>query len=139
MSEPFRNIRALGRRSVSVALLAASITAGTASAAAAHPSGPPSHPATVCSYDDIVISCFEPNGDDFWVYDRESDGASAVARWWTSGGTSGSCRNSHGVTTWHECSYDLVEGQRVWWEHWTYDGDTGVWTFISGPNSMLIS
>jgi hypothetical protein len=124
-----------------IVTLAASVIAATAmlsSPASAHPTGPPNDPRNVCPYDDIVISCFEANGDDFWVWDRESDGASAVVDWWTSDGESGSCRNSHGVATWHECSYDLTEGQTVYWEHWTYDADTGAWDFISGPYQTVV-
>jgi hypothetical protein len=105
--------------------------------ASAHPGGPPKErlicsPTNAWSTDGYVRACFEVEGDDFWVYDGRQDDASAVVIWGTDNGQGGSCRNSHGYGTWHECKYDMFEGVRVDWDHWTYDADTDNWQRRSG-------
>lgn len=82
--------------------------------------------------DNYVVSCFAGVNQDFWVYDAESDGRSAVVDWWTSYGASGECKNSGGYGTWKKCAYSMTVGKTVYWDHYTYDGDTGDWNFTSG-------
>ncbi len=116
-----------------------------APAASAHSGGPPGGEPLVCATDNYVKSCFEQNGDDFWVYDAEKDGRSAYISFTTSRGGSGSCRNSHGYGTWHECTFDMHESNangtpnRVTWRHYTYDAQTNDYNYISGPYSAYVS
>jgi hypothetical protein len=128
-----------------VALATLLATLLTPAAASAHTGGPPNEqlicsPRQAWSTDGYVRGCFEVQGDDFWVYDARADGASGVVVWWTTGlnASYGECRNAHGNGTWHECTYDLHEGDRIDWEHWTFDGDTGVWTYRSGGYYTVI-
>ena len=92
-----------------------------------------------CVSDNYVTSCFEYHGDDFWVYDGEKDGRSAVVIWWTSYGRTGTCRNKKGYGTWHECKYDMKEGETVYWDHFTYDAETDDFNYISGTYECPIS
>lgn len=98
------------RRTLILILATAALVLGTATAATAHTTGPPSGEPLFCISEQIVISCFEQDGDDFWVYDNEPDGRSAVVLWRTSYGRADECRNSHGYGKWHECTYDMAEG-----------------------------
>ncbi|GIH15157.1 hypothetical protein [Rugosimonospora africana] len=43
------------------------------------------------------------------MYDRASDGASAVARWYTDYGRWGTCHNAHGYSTWAVCDKDFAD------------------------------
>jgi len=61
-------------------------------------------------------ACFEDYGDKFYVYDGDTDGASAAAYWWTDYGRSGICYNSNGAYTWAECNYDMRETGVVYWQ-----------------------
>jgi hypothetical protein len=129
----------LGRITAVAVAIALQGSVFAASPAAAAAGGPPSGEPMQCHYDDYVVSCFEQDGDDFWVYDAEEDSASAVVKWWTDYGREGECRNSQGVVTWHECSYDMAEGHTVYWTHWTFDGSKGIWTYRSGTYHAPIS
>ena len=64
-------------------------------------------------YSSGVTSCFDPNGDDIWVYDAAKDGYSARVRWNTNYSRSGTCTNSNGYGTWKKCDYDMKEGYTV--------------------------
>jgi hypothetical protein len=74
-----------------------------------------------------------------WVYDGERDGNSAVARWWTSAGADGYCRNSSGVGTWRRCDYEFREWlpdgsrNRIEWNDWRYDAELDSWQLITAP------
>lgn len=131
-------MRVKARWVAALMMAALSVFALSPKAASAHTGGPPTGEPLICSptqawsTDGYVRVCFEREGDDFWVYDARADGASAVVSWSTSDGEAADCRNSHGSGTWHECSYDLTEGETVYWAHWTYDGDTGTWSYKSG-------
>jgi len=134
------------KRSALISLgLMVSVTLFGASPARAHSGGPPTSNDVICTgSDNIVASCFEQDGDDFWVYDAEADGRSAVVVWETSYGRTGSCRNSHTYGNWHECTYDMFEGDPVGstsvrWDHYTYDEGTDDWNYISGTYSARIS
>lgn len=56
-----------------------------------------------------TYSCYDRRYDNFWVYDGDADGNSAMVRWSTQAGESGACTNSNGSGTWKRCSYDLRE------------------------------
>lgn len=127
------------RKMISAGAVGALLAAGLATPASAHPGGPPSGPDMQCRYDAFVVSCFEQDGDDFWVYDAEQDSASAEIDWYTDYGRTGYCRNSHGVVTWHECTFDMAEGHTVFWTHWTYDQTDGTKTYRSGTYTAPIS
>ena len=89
--------------------------------------------------DNYVVSCFSPETDDFWVYDAEKDGRSAVVIWVTSYGRTGICRNASGYGNWKRCGYDMREGETVYWEHYTYDAETDDYNYISGTYYSPIS
>lgn len=127
----------------SIAALSCSIlvlAVGFASPADAHSGTPPGD--SVCAPDDNrVRSCFVQDTDNFWVRDTEQDGRSAVVVWSTRTGQSGSCRNSHGVGTWHACGYEFPKftsggsPNRVSWDHYTYDAETNDYNLISSGYS----
>jgi hypothetical protein len=71
------------------------------------------------------IACFESYGDKFYVYDGNSDGASAVAYWWTNYGAVGLCYNSHGAGNWAVCNYDMREDGIVHWRTCYRDRSAG--------------
>lgn len=114
-----------------IAALAGSLLA--APPASAHTGEPPYNEALLCFTSTYVDSCFEFDGDDFWVRDNRADGRSAVVVWSTSYNRYGSCRNSHGAGKWHECKYDMAENQFLYWDHYVYDGDTGSMQWVAGP------
>lgn len=120
--------------SVATALLVVAVADTPASA---HTGGPP-YLSTCVPSDGIVESCFESEGDDFWVRDNEADGKSAAVKWRTDYGRTGKCINSHGSGTWHECMFDMAEGHLVEWDHYTYDSDTGTWDLISSGYADVI-
>jgi hypothetical protein len=105
----------------------------TASGAAAHSGGPP---ACVRYTATIGSTCFEWNGDDQWVYDRANSWRVGVqirtdygkVRW---------CVNAHGPGTWHECTFDHLEGRCVQFRLYEqYGGPTGPtrsWTNWTEP------
>ena len=87
-----------------------------------------------------VYSCYDRQFDNFWVYDGDADGNSAVVRWRTATGEeSGSCRNAGGSGTWKRCAYDLREykpnGTRntVHWDEWRYDSAYDSWQILTAP------
>ncbi|MEV6842544.1 hypothetical protein [Actinoplanes sp. NPDC051411] len=77
--------------------------------------------------------CIQPYGDRIFVMDLSSaDSASAVARWFTSYGRWGTCRNSLGAGHWAVCNKDFKEGYWLTARATQYDGDTQDW---KGPES----
>jgi hypothetical protein len=88
-------------------------------------------PPGACREHDFGISygraCFEWSGDDFWVRDNSSNGWSVRAqieesyhpyrvRW---------CVNSESAPNWHECRYDMSEGQWIRWRLFEQNGQGG--------------
>lgn len=60
---------------------------------------------------------FDPNGDEIWVWDRDEDGASVGARWETTDGRKGLCRNKSGSSgRWGKCNKNFSESAsiRIW-------------------------
>jgi hypothetical protein len=87
-----------------------------------------------------AYTCYDRKYDNFWVYDGDADGNSAVARWVTATGEhSGSCRNAKGAGTWQRCDENLPEyrpnGNRntVRWDEWRYDSTYDSWQLLTAP------
>jgi hypothetical protein len=76
--------------------------------------------------------CIEPYGDKIFVKDLWPDHASSVARWYTSYGRWGTCRNSLGADRWAVCNKDFKEGYYLTVRATQYDGETQSWW---GPES----
>lgn len=75
------------------------------------------------SINTYVRVCFKTTGDQVWVQDRESDGASAVGRITTpSGQYNYYCKNSAGAGTWRYCNRNLPEGGPIGYRGYTKDG-----------------
>lgn len=133
------------RRSFLSLLVLALIGSVFVPVADSHVGGPPSgEPKTCTGSDNYVKSCFEINGDDFWVYDDDRDFRSAVIFYETARGGTGECRNAHGIGKWHECLFDMNETgpsgctNVVQWWHYTYDAQTNDYNYISGPYSSYV-
>lgn len=87
-----------------------------------------------------VYSCYDRKYDNFWVYDGEKDGHSAVVAWVTAtGAQSGTCRNAGGYGTWKRCDYNLYEykpnGARntVHWDEYRYDAEWDSMQLVNAP------
>jgi hypothetical protein len=80
--------------------------------------------------------CFQPSGDKIWVYDRGSDGASAVARWYTDYGRWGTCRNAHGYGTWAVCNKDFAEHHTIYFRAAQYDGSAEPPAYVGGESAL---
>lgn len=87
-----------------------------------------------------AYTCYDRKYDNFWVYDGDADGNSAVARWVTATGEqSGGCRNAGGAGTWKRCDYNLYEykpnGTRntVRWDEYRYDAEYDSWQLLTAP------
>lgn len=101
-------------------LLMGAMMVGAGPAQAAPPSGSP------CLAITGATVCFETEGDDFHVYDSESDHASARANWYVNyDRETPHCTNSNGAGTWHECKFDMREGYEVCWRPEVYNVSTG--------------
>jgi hypothetical protein len=85
-----------------------------------------------------VNTCFEVNGDRFWVDDTASDGASAVAQWavYRKGDgalvNSGQCNQSGGASAgWSKCNHDFTEGNTVFWRPCLWNQSESDWMSCS--------
>ncbi|WP_076261940.1 hypothetical protein [Intrasporangium flavum] len=141
------------KKLLAVAVAAAGIVLSSAVPAMAAPRPPAASDADLkCSYwwtdpgsTNFVYSCYDRKYDNFWVYDGVKDGNSAVVRWSTQTGGSGSCRNAQGVGTWQRCSYDLAEykadGTRnhVTWDEYRYDSAYDSWQLVTAPAGTSVT
>jgi len=110
-------------------------------ASPAHAAGPPSGEPLECRYDTAngVESCFEVDGDDFWVKDTRADGGSARVAWIDDWGSSVYCTNSNGAGKWKECNYDMPEGELLQWTNEVFDVSENEILYQSGWNGRYYS
>lgn len=86
-----------------------------------------------------AYSCYDRKYDNFWVYDGEKDGYSALVKWRAQTGGTNTCRNAKGVGTWKRCAHNLLErrpnGARnhVTWDEYRYDKQQNHRQLLTAP------
>jgi hypothetical protein len=78
-------------------------------------------------------ACIQPNGDDIWVQDLDTDGY-GVAVWWSdpASGREGMCIDALGTAKgWVRCNKDWTDGHTIYWSFmyhtasgWEYEDET---------------